>query len=76
MNCGLCAEYCPFDAIKMDHDYKIASYDRIKYHIFTKDRLLKPAAYYDSIRPLNSASEAAARAEKEASKTGKKEAAA
>lgn len=76
MNCGLCAEYCPFDAIKMDHDYKIASYDRLKYHIFTKDRLLKPASYYNSIRPLNSAQEAAVRAEKEASKTVKKEAAA
>jgi NADH-quinone oxidoreductase subunit I len=22
MNCGFCAEYCPFDAIKMDHDYE------------------------------------------------------
>ena len=64
MNCGLCAEYCPFDAIKMDHDYKIASYDRIKHHIYDKEKLLKSAAYYASIRPKNFAQEAAAKAEK------------
>jgi NADH-quinone oxidoreductase subunit I len=28
MNCGFCAEYCPFDAIKMDHDYELSVYNR------------------------------------------------
>ena len=50
MNCGFCAEYCPFDAIKMDHDYEIASYER---NVFNMEQLLKPASYYASIRPLN-----------------------
>jgi len=50
MNCGLCAEYCPFDAIIMDHDYEIASFERNLIHM---DKLLKPAAYYKSIRPQN-----------------------
>lgn len=71
MNCGLCAEYCPFDAIKMDHDYEIASYDRLKHHIFNLDKLSKPASYYASIRPVNFARE---KAEKEAKVAKKAEA--
>lgn len=71
MNCGLCAEYCPFDAIKMDHDYELASYDRHTEHIFNKERLLKSAGYYASIRPTNYAREEAARAEKEAARAGR-----
>ena len=51
MNCGYCAEYCPFDAIKMDHDYELASYDRTSHHIHDKDRLSKPASYWESIAP-------------------------
>lgn len=50
MNCGFCAEYCPFDAIIMDHDYEIASYER---NVLNMQQLLKPAAYYKSIRPVN-----------------------
>lgn len=68
MNCGFCAEYCPFDAIKMDHDYEIASYNRMRDHIYHLDRLLKPASYYDRIRPTHAAEEDAIRAEKEAKK--------
>jgi NADH-quinone oxidoreductase subunit I len=72
MNCGFCAEFCPFDAIKMDHDYEIASYDRTKAHIFDLQKLLKPASYYAQIRPTNAAEEDRARAEKEAAKTSAK----
>jgi NADH-quinone oxidoreductase subunit I len=68
MNCGYCAEYCPFDAIKMDHDYELASYDRMKENIHHKERLLKPASYYASIRPVNFALEEAAKAEEAARK--------
>lgn len=76
MNCGLCVEYCPFDAIKMDHDFEIASYDRTSAHIWNKAKLSKPVSYYASIRPTNYTREEAARAEKEAKKSAKKEAAA
>ncbi len=69
MNCGLCAEFCPFDSIKMDHDYEIASYGRTVHDL---DTLLKPASYYDEIRPINSAKEAAARKEAEEAKAAKK----
>ncbi len=71
MNCGLCAEFCPFDAIKMDHDYEMASYTRT---LLNLDRLLKPASYYASIRPLNAAREEEARKAKLASKAAKAEA--
>ncbi len=59
MNCGLCAEFCPFDAIKMDHDYELASYRR---GVLTLTDLAKPATYYEHIRPSNAAREKAARA--------------
>ncbi len=69
MNCGFCAEYCPFDAIRMDHDYEIASVNRLEHHIFDKQRLMRSATYYASIRPTNAAREDAARAAKASKKT-------
>ena len=73
MNCGFCAEYCPLDAIKMDHDFDIASYDR---NVYNLDKLLKPAKYYAEIRPENYTREEEARKAKEAAKAAKAEAAA
>jgi NADH-quinone oxidoreductase subunit I len=71
MNCGLCAEYCPFDAIRMDHDYELANTDRFAYNVHNKERLMKPASYYASIRPANYAREEAVRIEKAAAKAAK-----
>jgi NADH-quinone oxidoreductase subunit I len=51
MNCGFCAEFCPFDAIIMDHNWKLADYDRYDGHIYDLDKLLKPASHYKEIRP-------------------------
>src|SRR5512134_3456294 len=68
MNCGFCAEYCPFDAIIMDHDFELASYGR---NVYNMEKLLKPAAYYASIRPENFAREEEARRAKEAAKAAK-----
>jgi NADH-quinone oxidoreductase subunit I len=62
MNCGLCVEYCPFDAIKMDHDFELSSYDRQNgAHIYDKEKLGKPVEYYAKIRPVNFAREEAAK---------------
>ncbi len=72
MNCGFCAEYCPFDAIIMDHDYEIASYDR---NVLNMHELLKPASYYQQIRPINYQRNADERKAKEAAKAAKAEAA-
>jgi NADH-quinone oxidoreductase subunit I len=60
MNCGFCAEYCPFDAIKMDHNYEIASYER-KSNVYDKAKLGKPVSYYATIRPINYQREETAR---------------
>ena len=51
MNCGFCAEFCPFDSIVMDHDYKLADYERLEGHIYDLQKLLRPAGYYANIRP-------------------------
>ena len=72
MNCGFCAEYCPFDAIKMDHNYELSVYDRKASNIFDKEKLLKPLSYYESIRPLNSYREEEARKEAEAIKAARR----
>jgi NADH-quinone oxidoreductase subunit I len=68
MNCGFCAEYCPFDAIIMDHDFELASYGR---NVYNMEKLLKPAAYYKSIRPEQYDRNEAERQAKEAAKAAK-----
>ena len=68
MSCGLCAEYCPFDAIKMDHDYELASSNRLESHIYGLEELLKPMDYYAKIRPNYYQAEESARQEKAAAK--------
>jgi NADH-quinone oxidoreductase subunit I len=73
MNCGYCAEFCPFDAIKMDHDYELADYSREVNHIHDIYRLTKPVSYYASIRPTWNAQEAATRQAAEDEKRRKAE---
>jgi NADH-quinone oxidoreductase subunit I len=68
MNCGFCAEYCPFDAIKMDHDIDIASFGR---NVYNLEKLLKPTSYYAEIRPLNYNAEEEERRAKEAAKAAR-----
>jgi NADH-quinone oxidoreductase subunit I len=71
MNCGSCAEYCPFDAIRMDHDFELADYDRTESHIHNLQRLGKPVEYYKKIRPTYYEAEEAekrAKAERKAKK--------
>ena len=71
MNCGFCAEFCTFDSIVMDHEWKLADYEREKGHIFGMDKLMKPASYYQKIRPNDYAEYMAAKAAKEAAKAAK-----
>jgi NADH-quinone oxidoreductase subunit I len=72
MNCGFCEEFCPFDAIKMDHDYELSNYNRFDNHIVDLERLGRPVSYYASIKPGIYAEEEAARAKKNAAKAAKK----
>jgi NADH-quinone oxidoreductase subunit I len=63
MSCGFCAEFCPSDAIKMDHDYEIATYTRGGgEYLWRLERLSKPLAHHATIHP---AAYAAEQAEKE-----------
>lgn len=55
MNCGICEEVCPFDAIYMDHEFELASYDRMNDLIYRKDRLSKTWSYFEKIRPTDAA---------------------
>ncbi len=75
MNCGLCAEFCPFDAIKMNHDFEIAAYERMPELVFDLKELRVPTTYYARIRPTDWADEEAARASQRSGKSrqGKRE---
>ena len=64
MSCGLCAEFCPFDAIKMDHDYELAVYDRYPQLVYNKAELTVPLEYYAALWPTQFAEEQAARGPK------------
>lgn len=59
MNCGLCTEYCPFDAIKMDQNFELSNYERQLTHIYSIQDLLVSSEYYSRTHPeaWNSASE-------------------
>ena len=70
MSCGLCAENCNFDAIKMNHDYEIAVYDRAEL-LYDMEKLTRPDTYHAEIHPSAWAAEQKARAEKAAKKAAK-----
>ncbi|MBV8077181.1 MAG: 4Fe-4S binding protein [Planctomycetaceae bacterium] len=63
MNCGLCAEYCPFDAIKMDQNFELSNYERHQTHIYCLQDLLVSSEFYARTHPeaWNSADEVAER---------------
>lgn len=51
MNCGICAEVCPFDSIYMDGEYELSTDDRFGGLLFGLDRLAKSADYHMKLRP-------------------------
>lgn len=55
MQCGICAEVCPFDAIKMDCDYEKSRHGRFEELLEDKSRLLKSNEYYHQIKPTEAA---------------------
>ena len=68
MNCGICEEVCPFDAIFMDHEFELAEYGRFEDLNYTKERLLKSAEHFMKIRPTDATRIATARQKKEDAK--------
>lgn len=61
MSCSFCTEFCPFDAIKMNHDYELAVYDRYPQLVYDKAELTVPVEYYAALWPAQYAVEEEAR---------------
>jgi len=55
MSCRICVDVCPFDAIEMDNQFELSAHDRFKSMIYDKDQLLKPAEYFEQIKPIEAA---------------------
>lgn len=71
MQCQICVEVCPFDAIKMDNDYEKSQYGRFDELVEHLPDLLKSNEYYNKIKPTEAAAVDAklkAEAEKKAKK--------
>lgn len=62
MSCSFCTEFCPFDAIKMNHDYELAVYDRYPQLVYDKAELTVPLEYYAALWPTQFAEEQERRA--------------
>ncbi len=65
MSCSFCVEFCPFDAIKMNHDYELAVYDRYPHLVYDKAELTVPVEYYAALWPTQFSEEEAIRLQKE-----------
>ena len=76
MNCGFCSEFCPFDAIKMDHIYELSNYERKNSHVYNMQDLLVSTEYYAQTHPRAWAKELAVKEEEEKKKKAKEAAAA
>jgi NADH-quinone oxidoreductase subunit I len=55
MSCQICVEVCPFDAIKMDQVFEIATTDRFNALLLDREDLAKPNTYYHAIHPTEAA---------------------
>lgn len=71
MQCQICVEVCPFDAIKMDNDYEKSQYGRFDDLVEHLPDLLKSNEYYNRIKP-DEASAVDAKLKADAEKKGKK----
>ncbi|PWT93319.1 MAG: NADH:ubiquinone oxidoreductase chain I-like protein [Acidobacteria bacterium] len=76
MNCGFCSEFCPFDAIKMDHEFELSNYERKDSHVYNLQDLLMSTDYYSKTHPRAWAKELAIKEEEEKKKKAKEAAAA
>ena len=55
MGCQICVEVCPFDSIKMDKVYEIATRDRYEDLLLNRSQLAKPNSYFHQISPAAAA---------------------
>ncbi len=73
MSCSFCVEFCPFDAIKMNHDYELAVYDRYPQLVYDMEELTVPLEYYAALWPTQYEEEQARRKEEEEQKRKQEE---
>ena len=71
MSCSFCVEFCPFDAIKMNHDYELAVFDRYPQLVYDKEELTVPVEYYAALWPRQYAEEEEIRLKTEAEERAK-----
>jgi NADH-quinone oxidoreductase subunit I len=57
MSCSFCVEFCPFDAIKMNHDFELAVYERYPQLVYDMAELTVPVEYYAALWPRQYAQE-------------------
>lgn len=53
MSCGICAEVCPFESIKMDTDYQWSRSNRFSELLVHKEDLAKSNEHYRKIHPTD-----------------------
>ncbi len=67
MSCGICAEVCPFDAIKMDQIFELSTTDRFARLLLHKTELARSNQYFSQLHKTE-ASEVDVRRENEKQK--------
>jgi NADH-quinone oxidoreductase subunit I len=55
MSCGICAEVCPFESIKMDTEFELSTADRFGGLLVNKHQLAKSNDHYRKIHPADAA---------------------
>jgi NADH-quinone oxidoreductase subunit I len=55
MSCQICVEVCPFEAIKMDTQFELATDDRFGGLLLDRHELAKSNEYYHAIHPTEAA---------------------
>jgi predicted flap endonuclease-1-like 5' DNA nuclease/NAD-dependent dihydropyrimidine dehydrogenase PreA subunit len=68
MSCGYCAEFCPFDAIKMNQEHETVTTDRDRDMFFDLEKLLVPVETYAELHPTDFTAEEEVRRAKEETK--------
>ena len=74
--CQICVEVCPFEAIKMDTEFELATDDRFGGLLEDRQKLAKSNEYYHSIHPTEATEVDARLAEEKAKAEAKAKAAA
>ena len=76
MSCQICVEVCPFEAIKMDTEFELATDDRFGGLLLDRKQLAKSNEYYHQIHPTEAAEVDARLAEEKVKADAKAKAAA